>query len=100
MIPNNLVIGTGLLIFLIGLIGMLIRKNLIIILMAAELMLNGVNIILAGFGLFHRTASGSIFALFVIMIAVAEAAVGFALILSYFRHKETYNLDEINDLKG
>ena len=100
MIPINLFIAIGLIIFLIGLIGVLIRKNLIVILMAAELMLNGVNVILAGFGLHHKSSVGSIFALFVIMIAVAEAAVGFALILSYFRHKETYNLDEINELKG
>ena len=100
MIPINNIIGLGLIIFVIGLIGMLIRKNLIIILMSAELMLNGINIILAGFGLFHKSPVGSIFALFIIMVAVAEAAVGFALILSYFRQRETYNLDEINDLKG
>jgi NADH-quinone oxidoreductase subunit K len=100
MIPINNIIGLGLLIFLIGLTGMLVRKNLVIILMSSELMMNGVNIILAGFGLHRGTPTGSIFALFIIMVAVAEAAVGFALILSYFRQKETYNLDDINDLKG
>ncbi len=100
MIPINNVIALGLLLFLIGLTGMLARKNLIIILMSSELMMNGVNVILAGFSLHRGSPTGIIFALFIVMVAVAEAAVGFALILSYFRQKETYNLDDINDLKG
>lgn len=100
MIPIEAIAGLGLLIFLIGLTGVLIRKNLIIILMSAELMLNGINIILIGFGLYRNSPIGSVFVLFVIMVAVAEAAVGFALILSYFRRKETYHLDDINELKG
>lgn len=100
MIPINHIIGLGLIIFVIGLFGVLFRKNLMIILMAVELMLNGVNIILAGIGYHLKSPVGSIFAVFVIMIAVAEAAVGFALALSYFRHKSTYDLDEISELKG
>jgi len=100
MIPINAAIGLGLILFLIGLIGVLIRKNIIIVLMAMELLLNGINIIFAAFGSYYISDVGSVFALFVIMIAVAEAAVAFALILAYFRHKETYSLDEINDLKG
>lgn len=100
MIPINQIIALGLVIFTIGLFGVLFRKNLMIILMAVELMLNGVNIILAGIGYYLKSPIGSIFAVFVIMIAVAEAAVGFALALAYFRHKRTYNLDEINELKG
>jgi NADH-quinone oxidoreductase subunit K len=100
MIPVEAIIALGVAVFGIGLIGVLVRKNLIIILMALELLLNGVNIILIGVGLHMKSALGSIFALFVIMMAVAEAAVGFALMLGYFRHKESYNLDEISDLKG
>jgi NADH-quinone oxidoreductase subunit K len=100
MIPINSITALGLLIFIIGLLGVLYRKNLIIILMAVELMLNGVNIILAGFGYYTKSPRGSIFAIFVIMMAVAEAAVGFALILAYFRQNRTYDLDQINDLKG
>jgi NADH-quinone oxidoreductase subunit K len=100
MIPINQIFALGLIIFFIGLFGVLFRKNLMIILMAIELMLNGVNIILAGIGYHMKSPVGSIFALFVIMMAVAEAAVGFALALSYFRQKKTYDLDEINDLKG
>lgn len=100
MIPINQIFILGLVVFTIGLFGVLFRKNLIIILMAVELMLNGVNIIFAGFGFHLNSPRGSIFAIFVIMMAVAEAAVGFALILSYFRQNKTYDLDKINDLKG
>ncbi len=100
MIPINQIIVLGLIIFIIGLFGVLFRKNLIIILMSVELMLNGVNIIFAGIGYHMKSPVGSIFAMFVIMMAVAEAAVGFALALSYFRQKRTYDLDEINELKG
>ncbi len=100
MIPINAIVALGCVVFAIGLIGVLVRKNLMVILMALELLLNGVNILLIGFGLHLNSAVGQIFVLFVIMMAVAEAAVGFALILSYFRHRETYSLDEINDLKG
>jgi NADH:ubiquinone oxidoreductase subunit K len=69
-------------------------------LMSLELLLNGVNIILAGLGRRLNSPRGSIFALFVIIIAVSEAAVGFALVLSYFRHKKSYDTDVLNDLKG
>ena len=100
MIPINAVLGLGLVIFLIGLIGVLVRKNLVIMLMSLELLLNGVNVILAGLGYTIKTPRGAIFAIFVIIMAVSEAAVGFALILSYFRQKKTYNTDELNDLKG
>jgi NADH-quinone oxidoreductase subunit K len=100
MIPIEAVLGLGLLLFFIGLFGVLVRKNLVIMLMALELLLNGVNVILAGLGRRLQTPRGSIFALFVIIMAVSEAAVGFALVLAYFRSKKTYNTDELNDLKG
>jgi len=100
MIPISAVFALGLCLFCIGLLGVLIRKNLIIMLMSLELLLNGVNVILAGLGYHLRSPRGSIFAVFVIIVAVSEAAVGFALVLSYFRQKKTYDPDEINDLKG
>jgi NADH-quinone oxidoreductase subunit K len=100
MIPIEAVIALGLLLFVIGLIGVLVRKNLVIMLMSLELLLNGVNVILAGLGRHWNSPRGSIFALFVIIMAVSEAAVGFALVLAYFRQKKTYNTDALNDLKG
>jgi NADH-quinone oxidoreductase subunit K len=100
MIPVYAVIAFGLLMFGVGVAGVLLRKNLIVVLMALELLLNGANVLLIGFGLRLKSPVGSIFALFVIMMAVAEAAVGFALMLNYFRHRESYDLDEMTDLKG
>jgi NADH:ubiquinone oxidoreductase subunit K len=69
-------------------------------LMSLELLLNGANVILVGLG--HRLDSprGAIFALFVIIMAVSEAAVGFALVLAYFRQKKSYDVDALDDLKG
>ena len=100
MIPTNAILVLGLALFAIGLVGVLVRKNLVIMLMALELLLNGINVILAGLSSKMRSPRGEIFALFVIVMAVSEAAVGFALVLSYFRQKKTYNTDELNELKG
>jgi NADH-quinone oxidoreductase subunit K len=100
MIPVSAVLALGLVIFFVGLFGVLFRKNLVIMLMSLELLLNGVNVIFAGLSYHLRSPRGSIFAIFVIVMAVSEAAVGFALVLSYFRQKKTYNTDELNNLKG
>jgi len=100
MIPINAVFGLGLLLFFIGLFGVLFRKNLVIMLMSLELLLNGVMVLLAGFGRVLRSPKGSIFAVFVILMAVAEAAVGFALVLAYFRQKRSYDIDKLDELKG
>ena len=100
MIPINAVLGLGLILFFLGLFGVLFRKNLVIMLMSLELLLNGVNVILAGLGRHLHSPKGQIFVLFVVIMAVAEAAVGFALVLAYFRQKRTYDIDELNDLKG
>ena len=100
MIPVSFVYGLGFVVFTIGLIGVLFRKNLIIMLMSLELLLNGVNIILAGLGLHLRSPRGSVFAIFVIVTAVSEAAVGFALVLAYFRKRQVYDTDHLDGLKG
>jgi NADH-quinone oxidoreductase subunit K len=100
VVPINAVFALGILLFFLGLFGVLFRKNLIVMLMSLELLLNGANVLLAGLGSHLRSPRGAIFALFVILMAVAEAAVGFALVLSYFRQKRTYDVDELNELKG
>lgn len=100
MVPINAVFVLGILLFFLGLFGVLFRKNLIVMLMSLELLLNGANVLLVGLGFHLRSPRGSIFALFVILMAVAEAAVGFALVLSYFRQKRTYDIDKLNELKG
>ncbi|PYV18259.1 MAG: NADH-quinone oxidoreductase subunit NuoK [Acidobacteria bacterium] len=92
-----LLLGTGL--FTIGVIGVLTRRNIIVILMSIELILNAVNINLVAFSRLSGNVQGQVFALFVITDAVAEAAVGLGLIIALFRNKETVNADEIDLLK-
>jgi len=81
--------------FTIGVIGVLWRRNLIVIFMSLELMLNAVNINLVAFSRQHDHVTGQVFALFVIAVAAAEAAIGLGIILAFYRNKETVNVDEI-----
>jgi NADH-quinone oxidoreductase subunit K len=85
--------------FMIGLIGVMVRRNVIIIFMSIELMLNAVNINLAAFAWQLQNAIGQVFAIFVIAVAGAEAAIGLGIILAFYRNKETLNIDEMSILK-
>jgi len=91
--------------FIIGVIGVLVRRNIIVIFMSIELMLNAVNINLVAFARDwqHRVGPdhviGQVFAVFVIVVAAAEAAVGLGIILAFYRNKETVNIDEMNLMK-
>jgi len=85
--------------FAIGLIGVMVRRNVIVIFMSIELMLNAVNINLAAFAYQLQNAIGQVFAIFVIAVAGAEAAVGLGIILAFYRNKETLNVDEMSILK-
>ena len=84
--------------FTIGLIGVIVRRNMIVVLMCIELMLNAVNINLVAFS--HRLSSleGQVFAIFIITIAAGEAAVGLAIIIQLYRLKTTLNVDEAREL--
>jgi len=82
--------------FTIGLIGVMVRRNIIILLMSLELMLNAVNINLIAFSAHWQNAVGQVFAVFVIAVAAAEAAVGLGILLAFYRNKETVNIDEMN----
>lgn len=86
--------------FAVGLIGVIVRRNMITVLMAIELMLNAVNINLIAFS--HRLANleGQVFAIFVICIAAGEAAVGLAIIIQLYRLRSTVNVDEVRTLNG
>ncbi len=82
--------------FAIGVIGVMTRRNIIVIFMSIELMLNAVNINLIAFSSELQNAVGQVFAVFVICVAAAEAAVGLGIILAFYRNKETINIDEMN----
>ncbi len=85
--------------FTIGLIGVLVRRSALIIFMSIELMLNAVNINLVAFSYQLHDAIGQVFAIFVVAVAAAEAAVGLGIILAFYRNKETVNIDEMNIMR-
>ena len=85
---------------MIGVAGFLIRRNLFIMLMSIELMLNAVNISLVAFSHYLQDMKGQIFVIFIIAVAAAEAAIGLAIIVSLFRNKQTIHADEIAEMRG
>lgn len=87
------------LLFAIGTLGVLTRRNIVIILMSIELILNAVNINLVAFSNYHGHVTGQIFAMFVIAVAVAEAGVGLGILIAMFRNKGTVLADEVDLLK-
>ena len=88
-------------IFTIGIVGIFLnRKNVIIILMSIELILLAVNINLVSFSIFTQDLTGQIFTMFILTVAAAEAAIGLAIIVVYFRNKGSIRVEDINSLKG
>jgi NADH-quinone oxidoreductase subunit K len=85
--------------FVIGMIGVLVRRNAIIILMSIELMLNSGNMMLVIFSRYLGNMTGQVFALFVMVVAACEVAVGLAILLAMFRNKDTIDVDKINIMK-
>jgi NADH-quinone oxidoreductase subunit K len=85
--------------FITGVVGVLTRRNAIVVFMSIELMLNSANLSMVAFSSFMGNSAGQIFVFFVMTVAAAEAAVGLAIILALFRNKLTLNIDEINILK-
>ncbi len=95
----NFYLILALLLFSIGVTGVLVRRNAIIVFMSIELMLNSVNLVFVAFSTFLGSINGQIFVFFILTVAAAEAAIGLAIIIALYRNKETINLDEINILK-
>ena len=100
IVPLEHVIILSIIIFSIGIMGVLFRKNAIIIFMSIELMLNAVNLSLVGFSGYYNSVDGQVFVFLVMTLAAAEVAVGLAIIVSLFRNKQTINIDEMNILRG
>jgi NADH-quinone oxidoreductase subunit K len=99
-ITLNHYLVTSFLLFSIGLLGVLVRRNFLTVLMSVELMLNAVNLNLIAFSRWLSDLTGQVFSVFVITIAAGEAAIGLALTLSLYRQKKTLNVDEAAELKG
>ena len=100
MIPINYYIVLSAILFTIGVAGVLIRRNALIIFMSIELMLNAANLAIVAFSSVIKSFSGQIFVFFVIAVAAAEVAVGLALIVEIFKSKHSIDVDQISNLKG
>ncbi len=100
MVPLQWYLWLGAAVFSIGVAGFLTRRNIIIMFMSVELMLNAVNISLVSLGHHLQDLRGQVLVFFIIAVAAAEAAIGLAIIIALFRNKETTNVDQVNEMKG
>lgn len=99
-VPLAYYIGLSTILFTIGAMGVLIRRNSIVIFMSVELMLNAANLAFVAFARSYEAISGQIFVFFVMTVAAAEVAVGLALIVAIFHTKQSIDVDQMNSLKG
>jgi len=93
-------LGLSALLFTIGVVGVLLRRNPIVIFMCIELMLNAVNLVFIAFSRIYGQADGQIFAFFVMTVAAAEVAVGLGIIVAIFRQRHSIDVDEVSEMKG
>jgi NADH-quinone oxidoreductase subunit K len=99
MIPTSWYLILGAILFLIGVCGFFLKRNIIALLLSVEIMLNAVNLTFVAFSSQLGQISGQIFVFFVLVVAAAEAAVGLALVIAMFRNRESLNVDRSNLLK-
>jgi NADH-quinone oxidoreductase subunit K len=100
MLPVYYYLGLAIILFVIGALGVLIRRNAIVIFMSVELMLNAANLAFVAFARYWQAMSGQIIVFFIMTVAAAEVAIGLALIVTIFRTKDSIDVDQINTLKG
>ncbi|MGB9672883.1 MAG: NADH-quinone oxidoreductase subunit NuoK [Anaerolineales bacterium] len=100
MLPVYYYLGLSAILFTMGAVGVLIRRNAIVIFMSVELMLNAANLAFVSFARMHAAMSGQIFVFFVMAVAAAEVAVGLALIVAIFEAKQSIDIDQMNSMKG
>jgi NADH-quinone oxidoreductase subunit K len=99
MVPLAYYLGLSALLFSLGVLGFLIKRNIITIFICIELMLNAVNLTFVAFSAYLKNLDAQVFVFFVMVVAAAEAAVGLAIIIAVFRTRETLNVDKVNLLK-
>ena len=100
MVPVSYYFALSAVLFALGAMGVLIRRNAILIFMSVELMLNAANLLFVAFARVYEALSGQIYVFFVIAVAASEVAVGLAIIVAIFRTKQSIDIDEMSSLKG
>jgi NADH-quinone oxidoreductase subunit K len=98
VVSNYLVLSAML--FLIGVLGVLLRRSALIVVMSIELMLNAVNLSFVAFARMWNAADGQVFVMFILTVAAAEAAMGLAIVIALFRRRDSVDVDEVNLMKG
>ncbi len=99
VVPIQYYIFISAVLFSVGVLGVLFRRNAIIIFMSVELMLNSVNLLLVAFSTYHNDASGQVFVFFVMAVAAAEVAVGLAILVTIFKNVHSIDIDELKSLR-
>ncbi len=99
-VPTDLYVMLSAVLFVMGVLGVLIRRNAILVFMSVELMLNAGNLALVAFARQWGLANGQVFVFFVMTVAAAEVAVGLALIVAIFRTKRSIDIDDLHEMKG
>jgi len=99
MVPLSYYVTLSAVLFVIGVVGVLIRKNIIIILLSIELMLNATNINFVAFAHYLQDITGQVFVFFVMTVAAAEVAIGLAIVIALYRNRSTINVEEISLMK-
>jgi NADH-quinone oxidoreductase subunit K len=100
MVPVYYYLGLAVILFTLGALGVLIRRNAIVIFMSIELMLNAANLVFVAYARYWQSMNGQIFVFFIMTVAAAEVAIGLALIVTIFRTKASIDVDQISTLKG
>jgi NADH-quinone oxidoreductase subunit K len=100
MVPTEYYLVLSAILFTIGVVGVLIRRNVLIIFMSVEMMLNAVNLSFVALARHFMSLNGQIFVLMVMVVAAAEVAVGLAIVMTIIRRKDTTNIEDVNLLKG
>lgn len=100
MVPVHYYLGLAMILFTLGALGVLVRRNAIVIFMSIELMLNAANLAFVAYARYWQSMNGQIFVFFIMTVAAAEVAIGLALIVTIFRTKASIDVDQISTLKG
>lgn len=100
MVPMSYYLGLSAILFMIGILGVVIRRNALVMFMSLELMFNAANLAFITFASYFQHLTGQLFVFFIIVVAAAEVAVGLALMIAIFRTKRSVDVDQMNTLKG